>query len=182
MKNAFAFFLPMAFLLAACSNVDTHRAAIESLNSEWENTTGSVMAFANSLQQEQLQFNQTLSSVLPGEEAIAKVNDDERNKLLDAFNSLQGSGDQFGAISNELNTFVSEWSEKAAEVTALTDGLAAGNLPKDVVTQISALSAYAANAQTQLSGWQEQLDAARNSIASEKDAFQNVVAEVLPNK
>lgn len=182
MKNAIALFLPLVLLFAACSGVETHRAAIESLSSEWDNTTNEVMDFANSLQQEQTNFHQELSEVAPEEDALNTVKEDQQALLTDAYNSLQSSGSVYNNLTNEVNEFLATWTEKSNEITALKEGLNEGQLPKNVTEQITNLNTFAAEATSKLSGWQEQLDAARSEVAAKMSTYETVVAEVLPNK
>jgi hypothetical protein len=180
MKNFIAILLPLV-LLMACNSVEKHRESINTLAADWDTTTASVMEFAGTLQGEQAAFQQNLSSMVVSEDAMGKMKEDKKMMLMDAFTGLQSSGSAYAGISNELNTFVAEWQEKSNEVNALKEGLESGKLAPEAVASISDLSAYVAEAQTQLGTWKEQLEAANATVAAQKSAYEAVVAEVMPS-
>jgi hypothetical protein len=180
MKNFIAILLPLV-LLMACNSVEKHREAINTLAADWDTTTASVMEFAGTLQGEQAAFQQNLSSMVVSEDAMGKLKEDKKTMLMDAFNGLQTSGGAFAGISNELNGFVAEWTEKSNEVNALKEGLESGKLSPEAVASISSLTTYVAEAQTKVGTWKEQLEAAKATVASQKSAYEAVVAEVMPS-
>lgn len=179
MKNFIAILLPIVFLMA-CNSVEKHRESINTLAADWDTATASVMEFAGTLQGEQAAFQQNLSTMVVSEDAMGKMKEDKKTMLMDAFTGLKSSGGAYAGISNELNTFVAEWTEKSNEVNALKEGLESGKLAPEAVASISDLTAYVAQAQTQLGTWKEQLEAANATVATQKSAYEAVVAEVMP--
>ena len=118
MKKLIAFALPLLFLVA-CNSVEKYRSGIESLTTQWDQTTTTVTEVAEMVSAEQANFQQNLSTMAIADEAMAKIKDDKKTMVMDAYNAFQTSGTSFSAISGEINDFVSNWTSKAEEVNAL---------------------------------------------------------------
>lgn len=181
MKRLIAFALPLLFLVA-CNSVEKYRSGIESLATQWDQTTASVTEVAQMVTAEQANFDQNLTSMVVAEDAMAKLKDDKKNMVMDAFNALQTSGASFGTIAGEVNDFVTNWTAKADQVNALKEGLANGKLEGDVTAQIAELTNLVTEAGTKVTSWKEQIEAAKAGIASKQEAYQTVVAEIMPSK
>ncbi len=181
MKKLIAFALPLLFLVA-CNSVEKYRSGIESLTTQWDQTTTSVTEVAEMVSAEQSTFQQSLTSMAIADEAMASMKDDKKTMVMDAFNAFQTSGTSFSAISAEINDFVTNWTSKAEEVNALKEGLANGTLDGDVTAQIAELTNMVTDAGTKVTSWKEQIETAKAAIASKQMDFQTVVAEIMPAK
>ncbi len=181
MKNLFAIALPLVFLVA-CNSVEKHRAGIETLATQWDETTNQVTEFAGTVQAEQASFQQNLAGLVVAEDAMAKVKEDKKNLVTEAYASFQNAGASYASISAEIGNFVATWTEKAAEVNALKEGLAAGKLEGDVAAKVAELTTTATEASAQLTTWKEQLEATKSAVAAQQTQYQTVVAEVIPAK
>ena len=179
MKRLIAFALPLLFLVA-CNSVEKYRSGIESLATQWDQTTASVTEVAQAVTAEQANFDQNLSAMVMGEDIIAKLKDDKKNMVMDAFSALQTSGASYGAIASEVNDFVANWTAKADQVNALKEGLANGKLEGDVTAQIAELTNLVTEAGTKVTSWKEQIEVAKAGIAAKQEAYQTVVAEIMP--
>ena len=181
MKKLIAFALPLLFLVA-CNSVEKYRSGIESLTTQWDQTTTSVTEVAAMVSAEQTSFQENLSTLAVAEDAMAKVKEDKKTMVMDAYNALQTSGTSFSAISGEINDFVANWTSKAEEVNMLKEGLASGKLEGDVTAQIAELTNMVTDAGTKVTSWKEQIEAAKTAIAAKQQEYQTVVAEVMPVK
>jgi chromosome segregation ATPase len=181
MRIIIALALPLLFL-TACNSVEKHRAGIEGLATQWDEATAQVTEFAGTLQSEQSSFTQSLSTLEVNEEMLAKVKDAAKKEELSAsFASLQSSGASFASLSAEVSNFVSTWTEKAAEVNALKEGLASGKLEGDVPAKIAELTTLVTDATTKLGTWKEQFDAAKAAVSTQQASYQGMVNELFPN-
>lgn len=180
MKNIFAIAIPLVFLVA-CNSVEKHRAGIETLATQWDETTNAVTEFAGSLQTEQANFTQSLASMQVAEDVVAKIKDAAKKEAITAgFAALQNAGGAYNSINAEVMNFVSGWTEKAAEVNALKEGLANGKLEGDVAAQIASLTSMVTEANTKLEGWKQSAETARKAIANQQAPYQALVAEFMP--
>lgn len=181
MKFLVALALPLLFL-TACNSVEKHRAAIDTLSTQWDEATAQVTEFAGSLQAEQSNFTQSLSSLQVNEEMMAKVKDAaKKEELTNAFASLQSAGAPLASLTAEVSNFVAGWTEKAAEINALKEGLANGKLEGDVPAKIAELTAQVTDATTKLGAWKEQFEAAKSAMSSQQASYQGMVQELFPN-
>jgi hypothetical protein len=181
MRIIIAFALPLLFL-TACNSVEKHRAGIEGLATQWDEATAQVTEFAGTLQAEQSAFTQNLSTLQVNEEMLAKVKDAaKKEELASAYASLQSSGASFASLTAEVGNFVSTWSEKAAEVNTLKEGLANGKLEGDVPAKIAELTALVTDATSKLGTWKEQFETAKASQTSQQASYQGLVQELFPN-
>jgi hypothetical protein len=82
--------------------------------------------------------------------------------------------------------FTKSWQEKAAEVQALQDGLAAGKLEGNVETQVADLNALVTQANESLTSWKTAHAAAKTraqaAADSLKSTYDSLLAAVTPGK
>ncbi len=182
MKQLFALALPL-LLLSACNSVEKHRASIETLSTQWDEATSSVTEFAGMLQTEQANFQQSVTGMQVSEDVLAKVKDAaKKDAITQGYAALQSAGTSMGSISAEVANFVTGWTEKAAEVNALKEGLANGKLEGDVPAKVAELTAMVTDATSKLTTWKEQFEQAKSTLAAQQADYQNLVAEFMPKQ
>ena len=153
MKNLLLLVLP--FVLFSCkSGVEAHKAAIEELGTNWDAATTAVTGFSEALTAEVNSFNAVKESTTLTEDAMKMLKGDAATKYTEAAQAFNDATAGYGAIQSELSAFVTTWTEKAAAVTALKDGLAAGKIEGDVPAQITELSDLVTKANESLTAWQ----------------------------
>jgi len=181
MKKLLAIALPLTFLVA-CNSVEKHRASIETLGTEWDNTTAMVTEFAASVQAEQAAFQMAADSNKVADDVAAKLKEDKKTMLMDAYNAYTTAGAGYAAINDEVSAFVATWTENAAKVQALKDGLAAGKIDGDVAAQVAELNTVLTDAGTKLGEWKTKFEEAKKAVADSQTAYMTVRDEAVAAK
>ncbi|MBK9151525.1 MAG: hypothetical protein IPM26_11205 [Saprospiraceae bacterium] len=181
MKNLLLLVLP--FVLFSCkSGVEAHKAAIEELGTNWDAATTAVTGFAEALTAEVNSFNAVKEATMLTEDAQKMLKGDAAAKYTEAVNAFNTATAGYGAIQTELNDFVTMWTEKAAAVTALKDGLAAGKIEGDVNAQITELSGLVTKANESLAAWQAKQAEVKAASEAAAETLKAAYEMVKPKK
>ena len=178
MKKFLLFALPL-FLFSCKSGVDAHKASIEELGTNWDAATAAVTGFSESLTKDVTYFTESASAMTLDEAATAALKGDAATNWAAATAAYKAATvDAYAPVQTELNDFVTMWSEKAAAVTALKDGLAAGKIEGDVAAQVTELSTLVTQGNEKVTAWtakQAELKTAGDAaLAALKTAYEAV--------
>lgn len=162
MKKLFLFVLPL--LMVSCKGVEQYRTGIEELSGNWDNATKAVTDFAASVSTDLTNY-QTAFAGVQLDEMVAKKLKPEQTTAFDA--AKQAVADALAAYApfqQTINDFATTWTEKAASVTALKDGLAAGKLEGDVNAQLTELGTMVTTANDNVKAWTESYGAIKGGV------------------
>ena len=160
MKNLFLFFLPL-FLLS-CKGVEQHRAAIEELSGNWDNTTKEITDFKAMVSADMTNYTQALAAMQPD---ASRVMTPEQTTAWEASQkAVTDALGAYGPLMQTVNDFEATWTAKSAEVTALKDGLTAGKIEGDVNAKIAELNAMIATANENLNTWKSNYASIKGSV------------------
>jgi hypothetical protein len=174
-------FAAFTLILAACSNIAEFKPMIEELSAKWDSTTTGVTDFANLVKTEQANLAAAAAQTTPvAPEAMAKWNDQLKNQYTELQNAVAAGDSGLAGITAEVDAFIAEWQTKSGEVTALTDGLAAGKLEDNVKEKIAELTAAANDATTKLEGWKGAFEQAKSTAAQARQALTDFLAANAP--
>jgi hypothetical protein len=151
MKKLFLLALP--FLFVACKGTEQYRAGVEELSGKWDATTTSVSDFAAMVSTDLTNFTQAASAIQVDPAVAAKLNADQKTALEAAQTQVTTALSAYGPLQQSINDYVTTWSAKSAEVTALKDGLAAGKLEGDVAAKLTELNAEVEAANENVKAW-----------------------------
>ena len=152
MKKLLLFALPL-FLFSCKSGVEAHKVAIEELGTSWDAATTAVIGFSEGITSDINGMTEAASSMMLDSAAQAGLKADAATKWADATAAYKAANDAYTPVQAELNDFVTMWTEKAASVTALKDGLAAGKIEGDIPAQIAELSGLVTQANEKVAAW-----------------------------
>lgn len=154
MKKLLFLALPL-FIFSCKPGVETHRAAIEGLSSDWDKITNILTDFSNGLTSDINGYTESANAYMLDEAATAALKGDAATKWQDAVKLFKAStSEAYAPIQNELSEFINLWTEKSANVTALKDGLAAGKIEGDVNAQITDLTSLIGQAKEKITSWE----------------------------
>lgn len=165
MRN-FVLFLATVLTLASCSNVEQYREAIETLATNWDSATNTVTALADEVKQATESAQTSIAGMNVDEETMAQMDDTAKEQLAGLIQNATGQSTALTGITEQITTFVGEWTEKSAKLNELKEGLASGSLPADVTGTIASLTEAVSGASTKVEGWKEQLASAKTALAS----------------
>ena len=180
MKKLFLFALPLV-LLVACKGVEQYRAGIEELSGSWDTTTKAITDFAGMVSSDMTNYTQSAASMPMMDEATAKKMKPEQIAAIDA--AKKGVTDALAAyapLQQTINDFVKTWSEKAADVTALKDGLAAGKIEGDVTAKLTELNAMVASGNDNLKAWEASYATIKGGVESAMAAMKQAMSAAMP--
>jgi hypothetical protein len=152
MKNLF-FFLLLPLLVFACKGVEQHRAGIEELSGNWDNTTKSLTDFQAMVSSDLTNYTQALAGMQPDDATKVKMTPAEVTAWEASQKTVTDALGAYAPLQKTINDFMATWSEKSAEVTALKDGLAAGKIEGDVTAKMTELNGMIATANENLTAW-----------------------------
>ena len=160
MKKLFFFLLPL--LIFACKGVEQHRASIEELSGNWDNTTKAITDFKAAVSADMTGYTQKLASMQPDP---AVVMTPEQTTAWEASQkTVTDALGAYGPLMQTINDFEATWTAKSAEVTALKDGLTAGKIEGDVNAKITELNAMIATANENLNSWKANYASIKGSV------------------
>jgi|GEM_PF-1076036 len=180
MKKLFLFALPLV-LLVACKGVEQYRAGIEELSGSWDTTTKAITDFAGMVSSDMTNYTQAAASMPMMDEATAKKMKPEQIAAIDA--AKKGVTDALAAyapLQQTINDFVKTWSEKAADVTALKDGLAAGKIEGDVTAKLTELNAMVATGNDNLKAWEASYATVKGGVEAAMAAMKQAMSAAMP--
>lgn len=174
MKNLFFFLLPL--LLVACKGVEQYRTGIEELSGNWDATTKAITDFQGMVSSDLTNYTQSLAAMQPDMAVKAKMKPEQ----VAAWETTQkGVTDALGAyapMQKTMSDFVTTWSEKTAEVTALKDGLAAGKIEGDVGAKLTELNAMVTTANENLTAWKASYATVKGGVDASMNALKTMAA------
>lgn len=177
MKKLLLFALPL-FLFSCKSGVDAHKAAIEKLGTDWDAATAAVTGFSEGFTKDITAYTEAANGMMLDSTAAAALKGDAATKWGEATAAYKAASAGYAPVQQELNDFVTMWTEKAAGVTALKDGLAAGKLEGDVAGQITELGTLVTQANEKVTAWTgkqaELKSAADSALGMLKSAYDMV--------
>ncbi|MCB9277465.1 MAG: hypothetical protein H6562_01000 [Lewinellaceae bacterium] len=168
-KNALL--MGLTLVLFACNSVEKFRAPIEELVGSWDTTTAAVTEFVGQLGAEQTKANNMLAQMTVPEDLAGKMDEAATAKVGELKASFTEQLGSLSTLNETVTGFVSQWTEKAAEVNTLKEGLAAGKLSGDVMGQIADLKEMVASATTNLEGWKGSLAGITNNLGGISQQF-----------
>ncbi len=177
-KSLFA--IALLTIISCQNNIEQYRAGIEELGTKWDVTATSVTNLSEMLNTESSAFTSMMSNMNVNEEMLSKLSTEEQEKINAAMESYTSAGSGFGEMQATLEAFTTEWTTKAAEVTNLKEGLAAGKLEGDVTTKLADLTTFITDTDTKVSEWTEKLEATKTAIATTQSNYTSVVAQLMP--
>lgn len=166
MRNVLFLFLGLS-LFACKSEIQKNEAAIQELATNWETATNSVTEVNNLLAEDMNGFAAAAQGFILNEEAVASLKGDAATQYNEAMSAFRGAtSEAYTPLMNELSAFVTEWTAKTADLTALTEGLKSGKYEGNVVESIATLTGYV----TKASEFSTSISAKRNELKANADA------------
>lgn len=181
MKNVF-FFASILFVFSACQNMEQYKAGIEELSAKWDATSTSVNDFANTLNNEIAGQTKMVSSMELPETVVASLSPEAKAQVDEAKMVCSKATAEFSGIQQEVTTFMADWTAKGAELTAMKEALAAGQLEGDVAGKIAELNTFLADAGNNLTTWTANLETAKAAFVSSHGNYTTVLASVMPTE
>jgi hypothetical protein len=180
MKKLFLFALPLV-LLVACKGVEQYRPGIEELSGSWDNTTKAITDFSVKVSNDMTAYTQAAASMPALDEATAKKLKPEQTAAIQtAQKGVTDALSQFAPLQQTINDFVTTWSAKSADVTALKDGLAAGKIDGDVAGKLTELNALVATGNENLKAWEASYATIKSNVESALSGLKSAMAAVMP--
>jgi hypothetical protein len=179
MKKLFLFLLPLV-LLVACKGVEQYRAGIEELAGNWDTASKNISDFAAMVSSDLTNFTQASANMPVMDEAMTKKMKPEQIAALDAAKKgVQDAIAAYGPFQQTINDFVKSWSDKAADVTALKDGLAAGKLEGDVTAKLKELGDLVTSGNDNLKAWQASYASVKGGVESAMVALKQAMGGMM---
>ena len=163
--------LSVLFVFAACSNVGKYADQINELASKWDSTTSAITDFAGTVSNTQARWLSDVNSMKVSEEAMAGWSEEMKAKYNELMATVNNNTTNLSGLSSELDSFISQWTEKGETLKALKDGLASGKLGDNVEEQISELTSFANTGASNLESWQAKFSEINAAIANAKQMF-----------
>lgn len=170
MKKLILLLLPLV-IFACGKGVEQYRAGIETLSAEWDATSSAVSDFTKTLNGDLSSFSQLAGQMRLSEDVQKNLKPEQATQWQAAQGAFTQALQAFAPIRTQVAEFTKAWGDKAAEVQALKDGLAAGKLEGDVPAQLEGLNALVTQAKASLAGWQTAHAAAKSSTQAAADAM-----------
>jgi hypothetical protein len=162
MKKLFLFVLPL--LIVSCKGVEQYRAGIEELSGNWDNATKAVTDFQGTVSNDLTNYTTALANVKLDDAVAMKLKPEQKASFEAAQKAVTDALGAYPAFQQTINDFATMWTEKAATVTALKDGLAAGKLEGDVAGQLAELGTMVTTANDNLKAWTESYGAIKGGV------------------
>ncbi|HYD90819.1 MAG TPA: hypothetical protein VEA37_04945 [Flavobacterium sp.] len=151
MKNLFFLLLPL--FIISCKGVEQHRASIDELSAKWDAATKEITDHKTMVSSDLTNYTQALAALQPDEATKAKMKPEEITAMDASHKVVTDALNAYPTHLKTISDFEATWNEKAEEVTALKDGLAAGKMEGDVNAKITELNAMVATANENLTAW-----------------------------
>ncbi|MCB0570149.1 MAG: hypothetical protein KDC66_10315 [Phaeodactylibacter sp.] len=165
--------LALAF---SCSNVGKFQEAINTLSTDWDAATAQVTEAVNKISQTQDMAKSALSAMNPDETVMAKLTDEQKTKIDELKQGVQGQMASLGQLAQTAFEFVSKWQKEGENMEALKEGLANKKLPKDVQATIDNLKAMATTGTENAASWNEQASAAADAANQASQAYNELIS------
>ncbi|MBK8627152.1 MAG: hypothetical protein IPN86_16780 [Saprospiraceae bacterium] len=182
MKKLLLFALPL-FLFSCKPGVEAHKVAIEELGTSWDAATSAVTEFSNGITTDINGYTESASALMLDSVTTASLKGDVATKWAEATTAYKAAtSDAYAPVQNELNEFVTMWTAKAGEVTALKDGLAAGKIEGDIPAKIADLSSLVTQANEKVAAWTAKKAELKTAADSALGMLKSVYEVVAPKK
>jgi hypothetical protein len=153
MKKLLLFVLPL-FIFSCKSGINAHKDAINKLDTDWTAATKSVTDFAQSLTGDVTSFTEQGTQLTLDSMVISALKGDNATKYKDALNAFKNAtSGSYAPVQNELNEFVSMWTEKSGEVSSLKAGLESGKYEGDALAKITELTSLITQGTEKVNAW-----------------------------
>ncbi len=176
MKKLLLFALPL--LMISCKGVEQYRAGIEELSGNWDTTTKAVTDFAGMVSTDLSNYTQALAGVKVDDMTAKKMKPEQTAALDAAKKAVTDALGAYAPFQQTINDFVKTWSEKAADVTALKDGLAAGKIEGDVAGKLTELGALVTTANDNLKAWQGSYGTVKGGVDTAMAALSQMMSSL----
>lgn len=174
--------LSLLTLTFACNNVAKFEEPINTLSSEWDAATTQVTEVVNKISQTQDMAKSALAAMNPDETVMAKLNDEQKGKIEELKQGLQGQIANLGQLAQTAFEFVNNWQKEGEKLTALKDGLAGKKLPKDVQTTIDSLKTLVGSANDSIASWGGQITAASDAVNQASQSYNELISSTTAAK
>jgi hypothetical protein len=168
MKKLIALFVPVLFVFA-CNNVEQFRAPIEALSADWEKATTSVTEVGGMIGAAQSSLAALKDSFMIDPMKAAKMKPEMTASLDSMKMAFNAQLDGITGLASEVTSFAGSWQEMSTKLAALKDGLAAGKLEGDVLSQVNELKNAAMDATTKADAWKSKLADAKTAAMAAYD-------------
>ncbi len=162
MKKLFFFLLPL--LVFACKGVEQHRASIEGLSANWDNTTKAITDFQAMVSADLTNYTKNLAAIQPDDASRAKMTPAQVIAWEASQKTVTDALGAYAPLKKTVDDFMATWSAKSAEVTELKDGLTKGKIEGDVNAKINELNAMIATANENLTAWKASYATIKGSV------------------
>ncbi len=180
MKKLFLFALPL--LLISCKGVEQHRAGIEELSGNWDNTTKSITDFAGMVSSDLTGYTRALAGVRLDDAVAKKLKPEQTAAFASAQEAVTKALSGYAPLQQSINDFVKTWTEKSADMTALKDGLAAGKIDGDVNAKTAELNDMIATGNNNLKDWQGSYASIKGGVDSAMAALTQLMSSFSATK
>lgn len=160
-------FLGLALIMLSCNNIEKYRADIEELSSQFSSIQNTVAELSNTAKTQQQNYLNAVDSLTIDEKVFKKLKEAEQKsftEIKDAARSISGG---YKTILDLIREFSNQWTEKKADLEALTNGLESKKLPKDVASKIANLKDYLEGTSAPIDSWKNALSTL-DSIGNQK--------------
>jgi hypothetical protein len=182
MKKLLLFALPL-FLFSCKPGVEAHKVAIEELGTNWDSATKAVIGFSEGLTKDVNGYTESAAALALDSATTAGLKGDVATKWAETTSAVKAAtSDAYAPVQNELNEFVTMWTAKSAEVTALKDGLAAGKIEGDVAAKIADLSGLVTQANEKVASWTAKQAELKTAADAALGMLKSVYDTVAPKK
>ncbi len=175
------FFIALPLLLVSCKGIEQYQTSIDELASNWDSTTTTVTEFSQMVSTDLTQQTQKLAG-LDDMLASATLSPEQTQTLEGAKKAALEALGGYPALQQNINEFVTTWTEKSAAVTALKDGLAAGKIEGDIPAQISELSGLVTTAAENLTTWKGTFETVKSGADQAVGSLTQMVADFAASK
>lgn len=163
--------LSVLVVLAACSNASKYADQINELAANWDSTTSAITDFAGTVSNTQAGWMSDVNSMQVSEEAMAGWSEEMKAKYNELMATSNTTTTNLSNLSSEVDSFISQWTEKSETLKALKEGLTSGKLEGNVEEQISELTSLANTGAANLETWQSKFSEINSAIANAKQMF-----------
>lgn len=176
MKKLFFFLLPL--LVLSCKGVEQYRAGIEELSGNWDTATKAVTEFSDMVSSDLTNYTKAMAAMQIDEATAKKLKPAQVSDWDAAQKGVTDALSAYAPIQKTVGDFVKTWTEKAADVTALKDGLAAGKIDGDVTAKLTDLTAMVTSANENLTAWKASYDTVKNGASAALTNLQQVMGKL----
>lgn len=173
--------LSVLYVFSSCSNAEKYAGQINELASKWDSTTSAITNFAGTVSSTQASWLNDVNQMQVSEEVMAGWSEDVKAKYNELLASINNNTSNLSKLSSEVDSFISEWTEKAQVLKELKDGLASGKLGDKVEEKISDLTSMVNTGTANLESWQSKFSEINSTIANTKQMFADLAVNAETN-